>query len=64
MPGALNVLELVQNGSMSAEMASVLWAAMDDRRSFIVAAGPRQAGKSTTTEASSTSSRPTSRATT
>ena len=51
MPGALNVLELVQNGSMSAEMASVLWAAMDDRRSFIVAAGPRQAGKSTTTEA-------------
>ena len=51
MPGALNVLELVQNGSMSAEMASALWAAMDDRRSFIVAAGPRQAGKSTTTEA-------------
>ena len=51
MPGAPSVLELVQNGSMSAETASVLWAAMDDRRSFIVAAGPRQAGKSTTTEA-------------
>ena len=64
MPGALNVLELVQNGSMSAEMASVLWAAMDDRRSFIVAAGPRQAGKSTTTEAILDFLRPTSRATT
>ncbi|MDE2901307.1 MAG: hypothetical protein OXN15_09880 [Chloroflexota bacterium] len=51
MPGALNVLELVRNGSLSAEMASTLWAAMDDRCSFIVAAGPRQAGKSTTTEA-------------
>ena len=32
MPGSLNVLELVQNGSLSAEMASTLWAAMDDRR--------------------------------
>ena len=51
MPGDLTVLELVRNGSMSADMASVLWATMDDRRSFIVAAGPRQAGKSTTTEA-------------
>lgn len=51
MPGDLTVLELVGNGSMSAEMASALWAAMDDRRSFIVAAGPRQAGKSTMTEA-------------
>ena len=51
MPGDLTVLELVRNGSMSAEMASTLWAAMDDRASFIVAAGPRQAGKSTTTEA-------------
>ena len=51
MPGSLNVLELVQNGSLSPEMASTLWAAMDDRRSFIVAAGPRQAGKSTMTEA-------------
>ncbi len=51
MPGDLTVLELVRNGSMSAEMASVLWSAMDDRASFIVAAGPRQAGKSTTTEA-------------
>lgn len=51
MPGDLTVLELIQNGSLNAEMASVLWGAMDDRRSFIVAAGPRQAGKSTTTEA-------------
>ena len=40
MPGDLTVLELVRNGSLSADMASVLWAAMDDRRSFIVAAGP------------------------
>ena len=32
MPGDLTVLELVRNGSMTAEMASTLWAAMDDRR--------------------------------
>jgi hypothetical protein len=51
MPGTLTVLDLIQNGTMSAEMAATMWAAMDDRSSFIVAAGPRQAGKSTNTNA-------------
>jgi hypothetical protein len=51
MRGALTVLDLIQNGTMSAEMAATMWGAMDDRSSFIVAAGPRQAGKSTNTNA-------------
>ena len=51
MPGGLTVLDLIQNGTMSAEMAATMWGAMDDRSSFIVAAGPRQAGKSTNTNA-------------
>ena len=51
MSGTLTVLDLIQNGTMSAEMAATMWAAMDDRSSFIVAAGPRQAGKSTNTNA-------------
>lgn len=51
MPGALTILDLIQNGTMSAEMAATMWGAMDDRSSFIVAAGPRQAGKSTNTNA-------------
>lgn len=51
MPGTLTILDLIQNGTMSAEMAATMWAAMDDRSSFIVAAGPRQAGKSTNTNA-------------
>ena len=52
MPGVFTILDLIQNGTMSAEMAATKWAAMDERSSFIVAAGPRQAGKSTTTSAS------------
>ena len=51
MSGTLTVLDLIQNGTMSAEMAATMWAAMDDRNSFIVAAGPRLAGKSTNTNA-------------
>ena len=51
MPGVFTILDLIQNGTMSAEMAATMWAAMDERSSFIVAAGPRQAGKSTTTNA-------------
>ena len=51
MPGVHTILDLIQNGTMSAEMAATMWAAMDERSSFIVAAGPRQAGKSTTTNA-------------
>ena len=51
MPSEYTILDLIQNGTMSAEMAATMWAAMDERSSFIVAAGPRQAGKSTTTNA-------------
>ena len=40
-------LDLVQNGTMSAEMGATLWAAMDRRCSFVVVAVPRLAGKST-----------------
>jgi hypothetical protein len=47
----LSIAELVRNGTMSAEMAAVLWAAVDERVSFLTAALPRLAGKSTTAEA-------------
>ena len=45
------ILELVSNGTMSAEMAATLWAAMDEQRSFVVAAIPRLAGKTTVSNA-------------
>ena len=47
----ITIAELVRNGTMSAEMAAVLWAAVDERVSFLTAALPRLAGKSTTAEA-------------
>ena len=45
------ILELISNGTMSAEMAATLWAAMDEQRSFVVAAIPRLAGKTTVSNA-------------
>ena len=47
----LTIAELVQNGTMSAEMAAVLWAAVDEQVSFLTVAVPRNAGKSTTSNA-------------
>ena len=47
MADAPTIIELVRNGTLSAEMAAALWAAVDDRRSFVVVAVPRFAGKST-----------------
>ncbi len=47
----ITIAELVRNGTMSAEMAATLWAAVDERRSFLTVAIPRFAGKSTTSEA-------------
>ena len=47
----ITIAELVRNGTMSAEMAATLWAAVDEQRSFLTVAIPRFAGKSTTSEA-------------
>ena len=48
---ALSLADLVKNRTMSSEIAATLAAAVDERRSFIVAAIPRLAGKSTTMNA-------------
>ena len=45
------ILDLVSNGTMSAEMAATLWAAMDEQLSFVVVAIPRLTGKTTVTTA-------------
>ena len=47
----ITIAELVRNGTMTAEMAGVLWAAADQGVSFLTVALPRFAGKSTTSEA-------------
>lgn len=47
----ITIAELVRNGTMSAEIAGVLWAAVDDRLSFLTVAIPRFAGKTTTSNA-------------
>ena len=51
MAEEITIAELVRNGTMSAEMAGLLWAAVDERRSFLTVAIPRFAGKSTTSNA-------------
>jgi hypothetical protein len=47
----ITVPELVRNGTMSAEMAAVLWSAVDEQVSFLTVAIPRFAGKTTTSNA-------------
>src|SRR5437762_2762401 len=47
----LSIAELVRNGTMSAEVAGLLWAAVDAQLSFLTVAVPRNAGKSTTSNA-------------
>ena len=51
MAGEITIAELVRNGTMSAEMAATLWAAVDEGRSFLTVAIPRFAGKSTLSNA-------------
>ncbi len=51
MAKELTIAELVRNGTMSAEVAATLWAAVDERVSFLTVAVPRFAGKSTTSNA-------------
>jgi type IV secretory pathway ATPase VirB11/archaellum biosynthesis ATPase len=41
------IIELIQNGTISPQMAATLWAAIDKRCSFVVVAVPRLAGKTT-----------------
>ncbi len=48
---ALGLADLVRNGTMSAEIAATLAGAVEERRSFIVFAVPRLAGKSTVVHA-------------
>src|SRR5712691_3855290 len=47
----LSIAELVRNGTMSAEVAAVLWAAVEAQLSFLTVAVPQNAGKSTTSNA-------------
>ena len=47
----VTIAEMVRNGTMSAEMAGLLWAAVDAQVSFMTVAVPQNAGKSTTAEA-------------
>ena len=47
----VTIAEMVRNGTMSAEMAAVIWSAVDEQVSFLTAAIPRFAGKTTTSEA-------------
>jgi hypothetical protein len=47
----LNLLNLIANGTMSAQIAALLSAIGAEQRSFLVAALPRLAGKSTVAEA-------------
>ena len=43
----IDLVELVRNGTMSAEMGATLWATAEQRRSFVIVAIPRLAGKTT-----------------
>ena len=45
------MLDLVHNGTMNGEVASLLWAIAEEQHTFVVVAVPRFAGKSTVTQA-------------
>src|SRR5262245_45231049 len=47
----VTIAEMVRNHTMNAEMAAVIWAAADEGVSFLTAAIPRFAGKTTTSNA-------------
>jgi hypothetical protein len=47
----LSIAALVQNGTMDAEIAGTLWAAVDERLSFLTVAVPQNAGKTTVASA-------------
>jgi hypothetical protein len=47
----LSIAELVHNGTMDAEIAGTLWAAVDEKLSFLTVAVPQNAGKTTVASA-------------
>ena len=47
-PGPLSVTRLIAAGSLSSELAAVLWLLLEHGRSIIVSSPPQQAGKTTT----------------
>ena len=51
MANAITLAELVRNGTLNADMAAVLWSAVDEQVSFITAAVPQFAGKTTLSRA-------------
>ena len=51
MADTVTIVDLIRNGTLTAQMAATLWAAVDRGRSLAVVAIPRFAGKTTTTNA-------------
>ncbi len=51
MANGLTIVDLIANGTMSAQQTATLWAMVEEQRSFLVVAIPRFAGKTTTTNA-------------
>lgn len=51
MAQEITVAELIRNNTMSADMAGLLWAAVDQKASFLTASLYRNAGKSTVAKA-------------
>lgn len=47
----VTILDLIRNGTLSADMAGLLWEAVDEKLSFLTVALPRLAGKSTVSNA-------------
>lgn len=47
----LTLVDLVRNGTMDEHVAATLWTIAEERRSFLVAAVPRNAGKTTVSSA-------------
>lgn len=51
MTSEITIAELIRNKTMSADMAGLLWAAVDQKVSFLTAASYRNAGKTTVAKA-------------
>ena len=47
----LTIVDLIANGTLSADQAAILWTVVEEQCSFVVVAIPRFAGKSTITKA-------------